>query len=137
MKLQPVDDLVDRLALGAHRKADQVELGADHRLHHFAVGGVMRGLEHVLGIDRGLDVARQRAFERAGQRRTVGAIDQDRLSDQRQIFGARTVFVILADALGKRRGDAAGQERGDVELLPRFQVGPDDDRDLGVELHDC
>ena len=32
VKLQPVDDLVDHLALGAHREPDQVEFGADHRL---------------------------------------------------------------------------------------------------------
>src|SRR3979411_1022301 len=29
VKLQPVDDLVDRLALGAHGEAHQIELGAD------------------------------------------------------------------------------------------------------------
>src|SRR5207249_2468612 len=53
VKLQPVDDLVDHLALGAHREPDQVELSADHGAHHLAVGDVMRGLEHVLSIDRG------------------------------------------------------------------------------------
>jgi hypothetical protein len=31
--------------------SDQIELAADPGLHHLAVG-VMRGLEHVLGIDR-------------------------------------------------------------------------------------
>jgi hypothetical protein len=39
VKLQPVDDLVDHLALGAHRKPNQVELGADHRPRRLAVGG--------------------------------------------------------------------------------------------------
>jgi hypothetical protein len=28
VKLQPVDDLVDHLALGAHREPDETELGA-------------------------------------------------------------------------------------------------------------
>jgi len=28
VKLQPVDDLVNHLALGAHREANQIELGA-------------------------------------------------------------------------------------------------------------
>src|SRR6185312_4611461 len=32
--------------------------------------------------------------------------------------------------------DAAGEIGRDVELLPRFEIGPDHDRDLGVELHD-
>ena len=67
---------------GAHGEADQVEFGADHGFDHFAVGGVVRGLEHVLGIDRGRNVARQRPFKRAGKRRAVGAVDQDRLADQ-------------------------------------------------------
>ena len=105
MKLQTVDDLVYRLALGAHGQADQIEIGAHHRLHRLAVGGVMRGLEHVLGIDRGRDVARQRALERAGQRRAVGAVDQDRLADQRQIFCARSVLVRLPDAFGECGGN--------------------------------
>ena len=82
-----------------------------------------------------LDAPRQRPLQRAGQRRPVGAIDQDRLPDQRQIFRARAVFIRLADAFRKRRRDAAGEERRDVELLPRLEVGPDHDRDLGVELH--
>jgi len=29
----------------------------------------------------------------------------------------------------------AGQERGHVEFLPGFEIGPDHDRDFGVELH--
>ena len=37
VKLQPVDDLVDHLALGAHGEPNQIELGADHGAHHLAV----------------------------------------------------------------------------------------------------
>ena len=64
VKLQPIDDLVDHLALGPHGKAHQIEIGADRGFHHLPVGGVMRGLEHVLGIDRRLDLSRQRPLER-------------------------------------------------------------------------
>src|SRR6185369_7107657 len=64
------------------------------------------------------------------------AVDQDWLADQRQVFRARCVAIGLADAFGKRRGDAAGKEGRDVEFLPRFEIGPDHDRDLGVELHE-
>ena len=39
VKLQPVDDLVDHLALGAHRKPNQIKLGADHGADRLAVGG--------------------------------------------------------------------------------------------------
>ena len=134
VKLQAVDDLVDDLALGAQRNTHQIELGARNRLHHLAVRGIVAGLEHVLGVDRRHHAARQRAVERARQRGTVGAIDQDRLADQPQVFRARAVFIGLADAFRICRGDAAGEERRDVELLPGFEIGADDDGDLGVEL---
>jgi hypothetical protein len=58
VKLQTIDDLVDHLALGAHREPDQIEIGAHDRPHRLAVGGVMRGLEHVLGVNRRRDIAR-------------------------------------------------------------------------------
>jgi hypothetical protein len=90
----------------------------------------------VLGINRRLHVPCQRPLQRAGQRGPVGAIDQDRLTDQRQILCAGAVFVGLTDAFRKRRGNAAGKERCDVQLLPRFEVGPDHDCDLAIELHD-
>ena len=63
MKLQPVDDLVDHLAIGAHRDADEIEIGTRDRLHRLAIGGIMRGLEHVLGIDRRRDIARECTIE--------------------------------------------------------------------------
>ena len=135
MKLQSIDDLVDHPALGAHRKPDEIEVSARHRPHGLAIGGVVRGLEHFLGIDGRRDIARQRAVERARQRGAVGAVDQDRLADQRQILRPRGVAIGLADAFGEFGGDAAAEEGGDVELLPRFQIGPDHDRDLGVEVH--
>ena len=40
MKLQSVDDLVDHLALGAHREPDEIEFDADHCADRLAVGGV-------------------------------------------------------------------------------------------------
>jgi hypothetical protein len=95
----------------------------------------MRGLEHVLGIDRGLHIAGQRALKRAGKLRPVGAVDQDRLADQRVIESTGTVLVRFADAFRKGGGNAAGEERSDIQLLPRLEVGPNHDRDLGVELH--
>lgn len=47
---------------------------------------------------------------------------------------SRCVGKRLADATWICRSDAAGQERRDVQLLPDFEVGPDDERDFGVEL---
>ena len=43
----------------------------------------------------------------------------------------------LAHAFGKGRGNAAREEGGHVQLLLRLEIGPDHDRDLGIELHDC
>src|ERR1700761_1763024 len=43
VKLQPVDDLVDHLALGSHGDADQIEVGTRDCFHHLAVGSIMRG----------------------------------------------------------------------------------------------
>ena len=37
---------------------------------------------------------------------------------------------------GMELARVVNQERSDVQLLPRFEVGPDHDRDLGVELHE-
>ena len=51
----------------------------------------------------------QRPFQRAGQRRPAGAVDQDGLADQRQIFRAGAVAIGLADAFGKGGGNAAGE----------------------------
>ena len=49
VKLQPVDDLVGHLALGAHRQLDQIELGGDHRPRRLAVGdGPMPRLLRIL-----------------------------------------------------------------------------------------
>jgi hypothetical protein len=135
VKPQPVDDLVDHLALGAHGEADKVEIGADHRPHHFAVSSVVRGLEHVLGINRRLHVTRQCPLQRARKRRPICAIDQDRLAYQRKILSARAVCIGLADAFRKCRRNTAGQECSDIQLLSRFEVGSDHDRDLGIELH--
>ena len=135
MKTQPVDDLVDHLAFAAHGDSDQFKVGAGDRLHDLAVGRVVGGPEHVLGIERGRDASRQRPIQCARQCRAIGAVDQDRLTDQREIFRAGAVFISLADARRKRSGDAACEKRSDVQLLPDLEIGPDHDRDLGVELH--
>ena len=110
MKLQPIDNLVDHLALGTHREADEIEIGARDRLHDLAVGGIMRGREHVLGVERRFDATRERAVQRPRQRGAVGAVDQDRLADQGQIARPRSVFVVVTDTFGEGCGDAAGEE---------------------------
>src|SRR5690349_15706576 len=96
----------------------------------------MGGLEHVLGVEGGPDVTCQSAFERTRQCGAVcRAIDQDRLSDQRLILRAGAVFVRRADTFWIGCSDAARQEGGDIQLLPGFEIGTNDQRDLGIELH--
>ena len=65
VEFQPIDDLVDHLALGAHGDANEIEVRTRDRLHHLAAGRVMRRSEHVLGIERRRRIARQRPFQRA------------------------------------------------------------------------
>src|SRR3981081_1373311 len=68
-----------------------------------------RRLPTAAASDRGLHVAGQRPFERAGQRHQVGAIDQDRLADQ--IFCARTILLRFAAAFPTPAGQASGEAR--------------------------
>src|SRR5919108_2271748 len=49
---QPLECLVDELAVAAHGHADEPEILAAHRLHRGAVGGVVVRTEQVLGEDR-------------------------------------------------------------------------------------
>ena len=106
MKLQAIDDLVDHLALGAKGEPDQIEFGAKDPLHGRAVGFVMRGPEHVFGIDGGRHIAGERALQGTRERCAVRAVDQDWLADQRQIFRARAILVSFADASGKGGGNS-------------------------------
>src|SRR3974390_2041086 len=57
MKIQAIDELVDHLAIGAKAEPDQIEFGAEDPLFGRAVGFVMRGPEHVFGIDGGHHIA--------------------------------------------------------------------------------
>ena len=126
MKLQSVDYLVDDLAVGAESQPHEVEVGPLHGPDHLAVRRIVRGPEHVLGVDRGLDAARERAIERPRECRPVGAVDQDRLADQRVVAVARAVLVGMADTIREGSRDSARKERRDIELLPRLKVVADD-----------
>jgi hypothetical protein len=138
VEFQPIDDFVDHLALCAHGDPDEIEVRTRDRLHHLAVGRVMRRSEHVLGIERRRHFARQRPSQRARQRCAVGAIDQDRLADEREISGAGTVFIGATDTGGKGGGNAAGEKMRRLSASAMaLEIGPDHDRNLGVELHDC
>jgi len=72
---------------------------------------------------------------RLAERLAVGRIDHHRLAEQLRVGVARPVLVRLAHDVGRGAGDAAGQEGGDVQLLPRLEVSAYGDGDLGIETH--
>src|SRR5262245_38837684 len=131
MKFEAVDDLVDQLAFGAKCQADQLEIVTQDGLDGGSVGGIVRGCEHFLGIDRRLDIARNRPIECPGESRLVGAVDEDRFADQAVIGRAGAIFVGCSNAGGKGGGDAARQKCCNVEFLPWLEIAADDDGDLG------
>ena len=135
MQRQPLEDGVGRLAFLVQGEAGEVQLGRRDGLDRGAIGFVVAGREHLLGIDRQPDIAAARALEGAAQLFAVAAEDQHRLAEQRHVEAAARILVRRADDVRRARGDRAGEERGDVELLPGGKVGPHGDRDLGVELH--
>jgi AraC-like DNA-binding protein len=49
-------------------------------------------------------------------------VNKNGLAEKPKVRVARTVLVRLADRLIRARRDAAGQERGDIELLPARQA---------------
>src|SRR3546814_17964034 len=72
---------------------------------------------------------------RLGQGIGVAREHQHRLAEDCEVGNAAGVMIGLADALGCPRGDAAGQESHDVQLLPDLEVVTDGDGDLGVVVH--
>ena len=134
MKLQTVDDLVDDLAVGAKCQADEIEIVARNRLDGGAIGRVVRRLEHVLGIHGGLYVARDGPVQRAGQCGSVGAVDQDRLPDQRVIRRARPVRVRLRRYSPETPPQCRLPGRPPHSASAMSPLAADRDGNLGVEL---
>lgn len=63
----------------------------------------------------------------------IGAQDHDRLDRQAVVDIAGRVPIRLADHFRVLGNNAARQEGGDVQRLPRREVVAEDDGDLGVE----
>jgi hypothetical protein len=77
---EPFDDLVDFAARRAQRKADQPQLIARHGGHGRAVVDVVPGGEHLLGVDRERNAARQRTVVGGAQRGAIAGEDEYRLN---------------------------------------------------------
>jgi hypothetical protein len=135
VEAQTVDDLVDRLALGAEGDADEIEIfGGDVR-DRGSVRLVVVRREELLRIDRRSDTAAHRALVGPPESRPVGLVHEHGLNEHRQVLGPRCVPVRLTDDAGDGSGDPADEERRDVRLLPCDEVVPKNDGDLRVELN--
>jgi hypothetical protein len=106
-----------------------------------AVIGVVAGGEHLRRVDRDRHRAALRPLAHLPQLGAGRLEDEDRLNEEREVADVVRVAVVLSDRFGSGRGgDAADQERGDVEPLPDGEVVAHDERDLGVEVshsHGC
>jgi hypothetical protein len=63
----------------------------------------------------------------------VALEDHHRLAEHRQVLGAVTVHIDLAEQLRPAAGDRADEERGRVQALPGGEVVAEQHGDLRVE----
>ena len=134
MPREAIDDLVDHLALGPERHADEIELVCAHRSDRRAVRLVVRRLEELFREDRELlDAALHRSLIRPAQGRRVGLEHQHRLPEHRQVSVPGAVDVGLADDAGLGPGNAADEERRHVRPLPVCEVIAQDNDQLRVK----
>src|SRR5258708_15959929 len=135
MELQPFGDLVDLLALGVQRQAEQMERVGRDGGYCGPVVAVVPGGEQLACVDRDGQVALRRALERGAQLGAGGGEDEDRLADKRPVSAAGGIDIALAGELRIYSDEPAREETGDVELLPDCQLVADDNGDLGVGAH--
>jgi NAD(P)-dependent dehydrogenase (short-subunit alcohol dehydrogenase family) len=134
---EAAQDLVGRAVGRTDRHADQVEVLGRDRPHGRAVLVVVARAEQLVGVDRDLGLALERAPVRLPERVRAGLEHEHGLAQHGQVADAVRVLVLRPDGpLGARGDDAAHQERGDVEPLPGGEVVADDDGDLGREVGD-
>lgn len=136
MQLQPLDRLVDGLALAVQSEADKIERFGRDRFDRSAIGFVMSGGEELARVERRVQVRLAGTAQRAGQFGGGGSEDQHGLADQRAIDLPRAVAVGFSAEFGGGCDEPAREEAGDVELLPAGELLVDDDGNLGVEAHD-
>jgi AraC-like DNA-binding protein len=128
-----LDDLVHRVAGAVDGQPDQIELGAGHGGDGGPVVGVVAGLEQLGGEDRHRQPPAHGPLVRLLQHGGVTLEHQRRLAEHGRVGGGVGVGVGLADQLRVGGGDAAGEEDGHVQALPRQQVVAQHQGDLGLE----
>lgn len=135
MQFQPLDRLVDGLAVAVQRDADEVERIRGDSLDRGAIGFVMAGREQLPRVERGRQPGFASPPQDAGEVGGGRGEDQDRLAHQRTIDLAGAVAVSLPTEVRCGGDQSARQEGGDIELLPGGELVMDDDGNLGVEAH--
>lgn len=92
-------------------QVEPIDRGASKR---GAVVGVIGRLEHLLDVDRGPQLARQRPQMGAPQLLERGAEDEDRLADQGAIGTSGSIDIEFALEVAFRRRQAARQESSNI-----------------------
>ncbi len=128
-----LDDAIDDVAWAAQADSDKVEILSGHHLDGGAVGFIVPRREQLASVDTRAQVTRESLG--ACGREYVGRAgeDHDRLPAHGEVAVSVGVPVGLSDDAGIAADDAAGQERGDVQLLPRQQALAEKNDDLRVE----
>ncbi len=126
-------DLVDELPVGVKRDADDPRVVGAEAGEDLAVCGIVAGREHLLDIGGGADLALQRPAVDGAQRPGIRRQHDDGLDAQRVVDIAGRITIGFADELRFLTDDTAGQERGDVQLLPGLKIIAQDDGEFGFE----
>ena len=123
--------------VGAYPDPDEIKLLGCHRADGSAVLCVASGREHLHRVDGQRHPATCRSVSRSSQVARGGLEDEQRLDEQGQVRDAVGVLIRLTDRLGLCCSDeAADEECGDVQALPRRQVITHDHRRLGGKIAD-
>lgn len=137
MQLQPLDDLVDLLALGMEPKADEIERIRRHRRDGGAVVAIIAGCEQFFGIEMRPDTALLCPLQHVRKLGTARGEDQDRLADQGPVEAAGRILIRFACEFGGGSDEPAGEEACDIEFLPGCEIIANHDGDLGIVTHGC
>lgn len=126
-------DLVDDLFVGAQTDADDLGVIGGIFGENRPVCSVMAGRKHFLDVERSGGPALQGAAMDFRHCFRIGGQNDDRLHRQRVVDIAGPVAIGFADDLRSAGDNPAGEESGDVQLLPSGQIFPKNDCDFCVE----
>lgn len=128
-----LEDPVDAVLRAVHGQPHQVRVGPRDCLDDRAVGGIVSRGEHVVRVDGERETTPHRALP-SGAQRVRGRLEgQHRHTEDGEVGLPVGVDIVLSHELGAGRGDARGEQGGDVEPLPGGKVVAHGDGDPGGE----